>query len=154
MYPRLKQWYLWLRDTQQGPLRGTFQWQGRNATINTELNPKTLPSGIDDFPRASHPSINVSCFQTFNNLILFSGISCWPAFMAGSCGARNSLPCRVGSRREVHFGGGRGSATIRGFRFIEQASLVKGEETVLRFWLAFQVRLFGLNSNKWINLER
>ena len=59
MYPRLKQWYLWLRDSQQGPLRGTFQWQGRNSTTILELNPKTLPSGLDDFPRSSHPNSNV-----------------------------------------------------------------------------------------------
>ncbi|KAI6181052.1 putative mannosyl-oligosaccharide glucosidase [Aphelenchoides besseyi] len=58
MYPRLKKWYLWLRDSQQGPLRGTFQWQGRNSTTPFELNPKTLPSGLDDFPRSTHPTIN------------------------------------------------------------------------------------------------
>ncbi|KAI6224699.1 putative mannosyl-oligosaccharide glucosidase [Aphelenchoides besseyi] len=57
MYPRLKKWYLWLRDSQQGPLRGTFQWQGRNSTTPFELNPKTLPSGLDDFPRSTHPTI-------------------------------------------------------------------------------------------------
>lgn len=62
MYPRLKQWYLWLRDTQQGPLKGTFQWQDRNATTTFELNPKTLASGLDDFPRASHPSPKVWSF--------------------------------------------------------------------------------------------
>ncbi|CAD5226415.1 unnamed protein product [Bursaphelenchus xylophilus] len=56
LYPRLKQWYLWLRDSQQGPYKGTFQWQGRNQTTNLELNPKTLPSGLDDYPRASHPT--------------------------------------------------------------------------------------------------
>uniref|UniRef100_A0A915DU33 mannosyl-oligosaccharide glucosidase n=1 Tax=Ditylenchus dipsaci TaxID=166011 RepID=A0A915DU33_9BILA len=40
LYPRLKQWYIWIRSTQIGPLPGTFQWQGRNATTDLELNPK------------------------------------------------------------------------------------------------------------------
>ncbi|KAI6219307.1 putative mannosyl-oligosaccharide glucosidase [Aphelenchoides fujianensis] len=55
--PPLETWYKWLRDSQQGPLKGTFQWQGRNATTPFELNPKTLASGLDDFPRATHPTI-------------------------------------------------------------------------------------------------
>lgn len=58
LYPRLKQWYIWLRTSQIGPKadKGAFQWQGRNFSAIHELNPKTLPSGLDDFPRASHPS--------------------------------------------------------------------------------------------------
>lgn len=65
LYPRLKQWYLWIRNSQKGPLPGTFCWKGRNGTTIIELNSKTLPSGLDDFPRASHPDKNVALI--FNN---------------------------------------------------------------------------------------
>ncbi|TKR76002.1 hypothetical protein L596_017213 [Steinernema carpocapsae] len=75
LYPRLKVWYKWLRTTQSGSKPGAFRWRGRNATTELELNPKTLPSGLDDFPRASHPSDNerhldLRCWMSFASKVL------------------------------------------------------------------------------------
>ena len=56
LYPRMKQLYIWLRESQKGPLLGTFRWHGRNWTTKLMLNPGALDSGLDDYPRASHPT--------------------------------------------------------------------------------------------------
>ena len=56
IWPRLEVWYNWFNETQKGLTPGSFRWRGRNASAIFELNPKTLTSGLDDFPRASHPT--------------------------------------------------------------------------------------------------
>lgn len=56
LYPRVQAWFNWYNTTQRGEVLGAYLWRGRNATTQRELNPKSLSSGLDDYPRASHPT--------------------------------------------------------------------------------------------------
>ncbi|XP_071448203.1 mannosyl-oligosaccharide glucosidase [Hetaerina americana] len=57
LYPRFRAWFNWLNTTQAGELPGTYMWRGRVLLEpSPEINPKTLASGLDDYPRSSHPT--------------------------------------------------------------------------------------------------
>ncbi|KAL5175253.1 Mannosyl-oligosaccharide glucosidase GCS1 [Glycine soja] len=55
-FVRLEAWFHWFNTTQSGKQMASYYWHGRDTRTMREINPKTLSSGLDDYPRASHPS--------------------------------------------------------------------------------------------------
>ena len=77
--PRVELWYQWLLQTQRSSQSSVvttpqdLYWVGRSENKNgRELNPKTLTSGLDDYPRATHP----------DNSELHIDLRCWLAIGA------------------------------------------------------------------------
>lgn len=70
-------------------MAGTYRWHGRDARTDSELNPKTLTSGLDDYPRASHPTDDERHVD----------LRCWIAVAAGIMA---DISDTLGSRSEKY----------------------------------------------------
>lgn len=72
---RLSHWYDWYNVTQIGKDPFSYRWRGRSSDTKSELNPKTLTSGLDDYPRASHPTelerhLDLRCWMAWASKVM------------------------------------------------------------------------------------
>ncbi|CAF2160669.1 unnamed protein product [Brassica napus] len=82
-FVRLDAWFQWFNTSQKGKEMGSYYWHGRDSLTNRELNPQSLSSGFDDYPRASHPTederhVDLRCWMylaadCMNSIIEFLG---------------------------------------------------------------------------------
>ena len=77
IFPKLQLWYDWYQSTQSGLNYSTYRWRGRDQTTLKELNPKTLTSGLDDYPRSSSPSsdeihLDLRCWMAFAAKVMYT----------------------------------------------------------------------------------
>ncbi|RWS31322.1 mannosyl-oligosaccharide glucosidase-like isoform X1 [Leptotrombidium deliense] len=75
LFPRLQLWFTWFNTSQIGLRESSYRWRGRHAGIDSELNTKTLTSGLDDYPRASHPTddeyhLDLRCWMAFASKVM------------------------------------------------------------------------------------
>jgi mannosyl-oligosaccharide glucosidase len=77
--PRLFAWFDWLERGQRGARDHTYYWRGRDVEPDQSqrLNPRTLASGLDDYPRALFPTtaerhVDLACWIARGALILES----------------------------------------------------------------------------------
>ncbi|KAF8107945.1 hypothetical protein N665_0116s0144 [Sinapis alba] len=82
-FVRLDAWFQWFNTSQKGKEMGSYYWHGRDSLTNLQLNPQSLSSGFDDYPRASHPTedekhVDLRCWMylaadCMNSIIEFLG---------------------------------------------------------------------------------
>ncbi|KAG2443621.1 hypothetical protein HXX76_001971 [Chlamydomonas incerta] len=131
-WPRLAAWYNWFNSTQAGPLPGSFRWHGRDPAAAAELNPKTLTSGLDDYPRASHPDgserhLDLRCWMALTSQAMYdigSSLGLPPAVVgryAAAAGALSDLRPLLA----LHFDEGRAAFADWGTHTEEVALEVK-----------------------------
>eukprot|EP00051_Salpingoeca_urceolata_P006675 m.88375 g.88375 ORF g.88375 m.88375 type:complete len:776 (+) comp14938_c2_seq2:37-2364(+) len=73
-YERFEAWFRWF-DTQRGNAPLSYRWRGRQNKTRGVANPLTLTSGLDDYPRATHPDqkeyhVDLRCWMAVSSSVL------------------------------------------------------------------------------------